>query len=126
MGYGIWLHGLLATILGGLAGYGIMLGLYFLGIGLLRVLSRVRNEEMPEEALGFGDVNLSGVIGLLLGWPGVVGGLIVAILLGGAISLLYILLLLVFRQYQSGRAIPYGPFLVGGAVFLLYFRDLIF
>jgi leader peptidase (prepilin peptidase)/N-methyltransferase len=74
------------------------------------------------EALGFGDVTLSGVIGLLLGWPGVIAGLIVAVFLAGAVGLLAMLPMLFRRQYDPNLALPYGPFLALGAFYLLYLR----
>jgi prepilin signal peptidase PulO-like enzyme (type II secretory pathway) len=122
---GIWLHGLLVTILGGLAGFGIMLGLYLLGYLFAKGIARKRNQDLDEDALGFGDVMLGGVLGLLLGWPGIVLGIIVAILLGGVVSLIFVFILLIRGKYQSFIAIPYGPFLVIGSVGLLFFSDLI-
>ena len=122
LGTGIWLHGLIATLLGGLAGFGGMLGLYLFGILFVKLVSRGRSGG-ESEALGFGDVILSGVLGFFLGWPGIVAGLTFAIVLGGVASLVYLLAMLVARRYRSFAAIPYGPFLIAGAVFLLYFRD---
>ena len=123
---GIWLHGITATLLGGAAGYGLMLGLYWLGNVFVRLMSRRRklgeNDAPIEDALGYGDVNLAGVMGLMLGWPGVLAGLVVAILLGGAVSLLYLLIALIFRRYQAFAAIPYGPFLAVAVLYLLYLR----
>lgn len=117
---GIWSRGVLITILGGAVGFLIMLIFYLFGVLFARWLSKRRGLPEDEVALGFGDVNLSGVLGLLLGWPGIVGGLILAILSAGLASLLYIIWMLVFRRYQSFAAIPYGPFLILGAIILLY------
>jgi leader peptidase (prepilin peptidase)/N-methyltransferase len=89
---GVWLHGLRITIFGGLAGFVIMFLLHYFGTIFMGWASKRRGHELEEEALGFGDVNLGGVIGLILGWPGVVMGLILAILLAGVFSLLYLLL----------------------------------
>jgi leader peptidase (prepilin peptidase)/N-methyltransferase len=122
---GVWLHGFWYTILGGIAGFGIMLLLYILGAGFVRVLARHRGETASEEALGFGDVNLSGVLGFLLGWPGILAGLILTILLAGLVSFVYLLLMLFKGRYRSSLAIPYGPFLVSSAVILLYFPHFI-
>jgi len=120
---GWWLHGWLDTLLGGLGGFGIMLAFYWLGMVFARWLKRRRGEEIDEdEALGFGDVNLSGVIGLLLGWPGVVAGLILAVLLGGLISLVYLVFMAVRHRYRLAMAVPYGPFLALAAIWLLYLR----
>lgn len=125
LGIGWHLHGLSRTLIGGAVGFGLMLGLHTFGTFFARWISRRRGEIITEEALGFGDVNLSGVLGLLLGWPGILAGLLVAILIGGAVSLLYLLIMVASRRYRLFTAIPYGPFLVAGAVFLLFFRDLL-
>jgi leader peptidase (prepilin peptidase) / N-methyltransferase len=122
---GIWLHGFRWTILGGAAGFAIMLLLYFMGGLFLRFLSHRRGEMVSEEALGFGDVTLSGVLGLMLGWPGILPGLALAIFLAGAASLMYLIAMVINRKYRSDLAIPYGPFLILGAVMLLFFRGFI-
>lgn len=114
------LRGLQPTLLGGMAGFVIMLGLYAAGEGFARFLAWMRKQKIDEVALGFGDVNLSGVLGLLLGWPGITAGLFLAIVLGGLISFGYILVAKVRRRYQMFTAIPYAPFLILGAVILLY------
>ncbi|MBS1250565.1 MAG: hypothetical protein MAG431_02159 [Chloroflexi bacterium] len=116
---GLFLHGALPTLLGGAAGFGIMLGLYYLGGLFLKLLIRIRGESTDEVPLGFGDVNLAGVIGLLLGWPGVTAGLILAILLGGAVSGLYLVGSLLLKRYKAYTALPYGPFLAASALYLL-------
>ena len=118
---GSHLHGLWLTVLGGLAGFGFMLLLYGLGIGYAYISAKRKGETQFEDALGFGDVNLAGVIGLMLGWPGVVAGIFLAILLAGGLSLVYVIVMLIARRYHSSLAIPYGPFLVASAVILLFF-----
>jgi prepilin signal peptidase PulO-like enzyme (type II secretory pathway) len=122
---GVGLHGLRSTLLGGAAGYGIMLLLYFLGIVFIRFITRWRAQEIDEVALGFGDVNLGGVIGLILGWPGIIAGLLLAILLGGFTSLLYLLAMALRRKYRPDLVLPYGPFMVISTVWLLFFRDVL-
>jgi len=122
-GIGWSIHGVWLSILGGAAGYLIMLGFYYLGDVFGRLLARQRGETLTEVALGFGDVNLAGVLGLLLGWPGIIGGLLLAITIGGIVSLLYIVWMVINDRYSAFSAIPYGPFLVASAVLLLYFSD---
>lgn len=121
--YGIFLHGWLTTLLGGLAGFGIMLVLFFLGDFVAQLIARIRRQELEEVALGFGDVNLAAIIGLLLGWPGVVGGIVLAIFVGGLFSILYIIFTIIMGRYRTFEALPYGPYLVFGAVVLLFFGD---
>jgi leader peptidase (prepilin peptidase) / N-methyltransferase len=119
---GAWLHGLKATLIGGIAGFGIMLGLYYLGALILHLVARLKNQVLEDnEGLGFGDVNLCGILGLILGWPGIAGGVILAILLGGVASVIYLVVMLLTGRYRSFMAIPYGPFLVASAVILLVF-----
>ena len=67
--FGFWRHGLQANLFGGAVGFGSMLLLYGLGKLFAQGLSRLRKQAIEEEALGFGDVTLSGIVGLLLGWP---------------------------------------------------------
>jgi leader peptidase (prepilin peptidase)/N-methyltransferase len=79
-----------------------------------------RRGETIEDALGFGDVNLAGIVGLLLGWPLIIFGLLFAILVGGAFSLLLVAAMMIRRRYQAFMAIPYAPFLVLSVVYALY------
>jgi leader peptidase (prepilin peptidase)/N-methyltransferase len=117
---GFWLNGWLKTLLGGLAGFGIMLALYYFGELFSRALARARKQPIDETALGFGDVNLSGVLGLMLGWPRITANLFLAILLGGLVSGGYILFMVLRKRYQAFTAIPYAPFLLIAAVVLFY------
>ena len=120
LGIGTHLHGILTTLIGGAAGYGIMLAFYFLGEAFARYVSKRRNEPLEEVALGFGDVNLAGITGLLLGWPGIIIGLLFTILAGGLVSLLIVIVMLVRRQYKAFFAIPYAPFLILSVLILVF------
>ncbi|MCW5887649.1 MAG: prepilin peptidase [Anaerolineales bacterium] len=116
---GAWRHGLLPTLGGGAAGFLLMLGLYFSGELIGRLLARLRRQAWEEVALGFGDVNLAGVIGLLLGWPAILPGLMAGILLAGAYSLGFVFVSLMRGRYSLFASIPYAPFLCLGAVALV-------
>ncbi len=122
---GILRVGLIRTLVGGLVGFGAMWLLYLLGILVIKLVNRRRGQPVNDVALGFGDVNLSGVLGLMLGWPFILVGLVIAALIGGLISLIYILVMLVTRRYHAFAALPYGPFLVIGATILIYFWNAI-
>lgn len=116
---GLWRHALLPTLAGGAAGFGLMLGLYLSGELIGRLLARLRKQAWEEVALGFGDVNLAGVIGLLLGWPAILPGLMAGILLAGAYSLGFVFVSLMRGRYSLFASIPYAPFLCLGAVALV-------
>lgn len=117
---GFRLHGPGSTVLGGIAGFVMMLILYWIGELFTRYLSKRRGEPIEEVALGFGDVNLSGVLGLFLGWPGITLGLFVAILLGGIASALFLIIMTIKREYKAFTALPYAPFLLFATLFLLF------
>jgi leader peptidase (prepilin peptidase)/N-methyltransferase len=120
LGVGIHLHGVLSTLIGGAAAYGVMLVLYYFGELFVRYMAKRRNEETDEVALGFGDVNLAGITGLLLGWPIIILGLLFTILAGGLVSLLIVVIMLLRRQYKAFFAIPYGPFMILSILVLLF------
>jgi leader peptidase (prepilin peptidase)/N-methyltransferase len=122
------LSGLLTSVLGGVAGFAIMFLFYKLG----EVVARYRTRKMraagqaedDEEALGGGDVYLSGVLGLMLGWPNVILGITAGALVGGVVGLLAVIAYLIQRRYAENSLmtfIPYGPSLVLGAFYILYF-----
>ncbi len=117
---GTSIHGISRTLIGGISGFIIMFVLFLLGGFYVKVINKIRNSEYRDTALGFGDVTLSGVMGLLLGWPGITGGLLVAIVLGGGYSLIYLLINIIKNKYQAYSAIPYAPFIVLGSLFLVY------
>ncbi len=120
LGIGIHLHGTVTTLIGGAAGYSIMLAFYFLGEVFARYVSKKRNEPLDEVALGFGDVNLAGITGLLLGWPGIIVGLLFTILAGGLVSLGIVVVMMVRRRYTAFLAIPYAPFLILSVLILIF------
>jgi leader peptidase (prepilin peptidase)/N-methyltransferase len=95
-----------SALLGGIIGY-----------ATFWVLAIVGNLTVGPGALGGGDVTLAAFVGMITGFPLVIIALLLAILCGGAISLL-----LVVTKVRSMRDyIPYGPFLViGGWVTLIW------
>ena len=88
-----------------------------------RRLQAAGQADDEEEALGGGDVYLAGVLGLMLGWPFIVNGLVIGVLLGGLVSFVLIVALLLRRRYMSDALmtfIPYGPYFIISAFYLLY------
>lgn len=109
-------HGPVKTLLGGVAGFGIVFLLFLFGSLFARWISRRRGQPLEEVAFGFGDVTLSVVIGLVVGWPGVILALFIGILAAGAFSLLFMVIQLLRRRYSPYMPFPYGPFLIFGAL----------
>jgi leader peptidase (prepilin peptidase)/N-methyltransferase len=69
-------------------------------------------------ALGFGDVKLSMTMGAMLGFPRILPALVLAILLGGVVSLI---VLLVNRRVNRRTYLPYGQYLaIAGIVMLIW------
>lgn len=120
LGIGSYAHGLIPALLGGAFGFGSMLLLYYLGEVFTRYMSKRRGEVVDEVALGFGDVNLCGVIGLLLGWPVILAGILFTIFAGGIGSLIVIAFMLVRKRYNAFTPIPYAPFLIFSVLFYLF------
>jgi leader peptidase (prepilin peptidase) / N-methyltransferase len=69
--------------------------------------------------LALGDLYLVAPIGLMLGWPGIFTALFAAAFLAAGTSLA----LLAARRVGMRSYIPFGPFLVGGAVLALTLAD---
>jgi leader peptidase (prepilin peptidase)/N-methyltransferase len=83
------------------------------GAGVLWGLYRLLHAVYPA-GMGYGDVRLSGVLGLYLGWAGwpeVFVGLAAGFFVGGLAGLLFIAL----GRRKLGSSIPYGPYLLTGA-----------
>jgi leader peptidase (prepilin peptidase)/N-methyltransferase len=121
---GIRLHGAVESLLGGILGFASMWLFYFLGLQFTNLIYRLQGKPL-EEGLGFGDVNLSGVLGLLFGWKAIWIALFLGVLIGAIVGLFFMLGMAVTRRYKAFATMPYGPFLVASAVILLYFRDFV-
>ncbi len=118
--YGWILHGLWITLLGGLLGAAIMLGLYYLGILFNRVVGKMRNQEIEEVALGLGDVFVSGYLGLISGVQHVPALIILAVLLAGLFAIIYLIVKAIAKKYSAFSAIAYAPFLIAALLILFY------
>jgi len=69
------------------------------------------------KGMGLGDAKLAFLMGLLLGWPGILWALFLAFFAGAAVGIG-----LVFLGKKNMKSqIPFGPFLIGGTMILLFF-----
>lgn len=128
LGLGTISHGLVPTLLGGLAGFLIMFAFYYLGVWFSKARAkRMRAQGLEvddEEALGAGDVILVTVLGLLVGWPMIWFCILFSILLGGIVSFFLVIGLLLTRRYETNALmvfIPYGPYFLIGAALIVFF-----
>jgi prepilin signal peptidase PulO-like enzyme (type II secretory pathway) len=74
------------------------------------------------KGMGFGDVKFAFVMGLLLGFPGIIVALYMAFLTGAAVSI--ILILWKGKRYLK-RTIPFGPFLALATFISLFWGNVI-
>jgi prepilin signal peptidase PulO-like enzyme (type II secretory pathway) len=85
-----------------------------IGMAVLWVIYFLQHFFMPQ-AIGRGDVKLSGVLGLYLGWLGAdawVYGLVAGAVLGGVVALALVLA----RRSSWKSELPYGPFMLAGTL----------
>ena len=92
---------LLGALLGGLLGFVVLLAIYLLSRG----------------GMGEGDVKLGALVGLATGFPTLFPALIIAAIGGGVVAVS----LLALRQKRPHDSVPFGPFLVTGAMAALLF-----
>ena len=119
--YGIRLSDLLSTIFGALAGFLIMLIFYYLGKVLTKIAGKLRHQKIDEVAFGFGDVCVGTILGLLTGWPSIVGAIFISILASVAFSLVLFLALLLAKRYHAfSNTLPFTTFLILGVIAIFY------
>lgn len=100
-----WLNSMASAAATGIAAAAILWAFGVFG----KIIFRKRAEEMGGEAMGFGDVKLMLLLGVMLGWPKLVIGFFIAVLLGSSIGL-------TLRMTRKQIAVPFGPFLATGAL----------
>jgi leader peptidase (prepilin peptidase)/N-methyltransferase len=109
------------TLIGGAAGFGVFYVFYLLGFAYSAWIARRRGEPLDEIAFGGGDANLGGVVGLAVGWPAILLTLFYTVMSGGLIAGLFLVVMILRRRNALLIPIPYGPFIVFGAVMVLVF-----
>jgi leader peptidase (prepilin peptidase)/N-methyltransferase len=77
---------------------------------------------LGKEGMGWGDVKLAGLIGLVTGFPLVLVAMFLAIISGGLVAAILLLL----RSKGRSDVIPFGPFLaVAAMATLLWGNDML-
>jgi leader peptidase (prepilin peptidase)/N-methyltransferase len=90
--------------------------------GVLGFLALFVIHVIQPRGMGFGDVRLAGLIGLMLGWLGL-GHLALGLFLGFVLAAVIGIGLIVTRLRGRKDAIPFGPFLAAGAGVAVFFGD---
>lgn len=93
-----------SAVLGGLVGF-----LFFFLVAL------IGHYAFGAGAMGGGDVKLAAFVGIITGFPLVIEAIVLTILIGAAVSLI----LVVMRIRGLRDHVPYGPFIVAGAILTL-------
>jgi leader peptidase (prepilin peptidase)/N-methyltransferase len=93
-----------------------LLGILF-GGGSLLLIALAYEFMTKQEGMGFGDVKLLAMLGAFLGWTSIFPIIFLGSILGTAVGIPLML------GNKAGRklAIPFGPFLAGGALIYVYF-----
>jgi len=82
------------------------------------IISLVFSLLLKKESMGGGDIKLVFLLGLFLGFPNIIISLYIAFLTGAATGIILIL----WRKKSFQKAtIPFGPFLILGAIVSLFF-----
>lgn len=89
-----------------------------LGGGILWGLAILSPYMFGKEGLGGGDIKLLAMIGAFLGWQSALLTLMLASVMGAVVGIG----LLVCKVMERGHYIPFGPFLVFGALASLFFK----
>ena len=106
--------GLWASVIGVLAGAGVM---YLIGAAGTLLFKRKLKAIGEEEAMGFGDVKLMGMVGAVIGlWKVLLVSLVLAPMSGAVIGL-------AIKARTKQEIIPFGPFLAAGTLVALFFGD---
>ncbi len=98
------------SIVGILVGLGIFVGFF--------VLARVLYRSVKVVPFGLGDVYLAAMIGAMVRFPLVLSSLILGIILAAVVGIG----LLLAKRVSRKQAIPYGPYLCAGALFVILTR----
>lgn len=111
------------ALLGGLLGFAVFFLMYLGGILFSYIVAKVRGYELPEVAFGYGDVMLSTLCGLILGWQPMIIAMFIAVFLGALGAVIYLIARAVSGRYNMFTPLPYGPYIVAGTLILLLFAE---
>ena len=85
---------------------------------IMIVIKLIGNKLLKKESLGDGDIKLMGVLGIMIGLT----NSLITLFIGSIIALVFSIILI--KRNKEG-IIPFGPFLLIGALITVYFANLI-
>jgi len=98
---------------------GSLIGI-LVGGGLFLAIAEIGDRVFKKESMGGGDIKLAAMIGAFLGWKGILMVLGIGSFLGALIGGLALILA---KNRESARTIPFGPFLVTAALIVFYWGN---
>lgn len=115
---------LLNALIGGAVGFGTFYLFYLGGFLYTRASAELRGEHIDDVAFGYGDVMLSGLCGLILGWQALIISIFITVFLGAFGALAFLIFQKIrYSQNDLFVALPYGPYIVISAFIMLFFSD---
>jgi len=93
-----------------------LIGLLF-GGGPLFLIGWIWEKLRKVEAMGGGDVKLMAMVGTFIGWKGALLTIFFGAIAGSVVGILLIAL----RKHESDKVMPFGPYLVLGALASLFY-----
>jgi leader peptidase (prepilin peptidase)/N-methyltransferase len=114
-----WIRGngtLIRMLIGGGAGFAVFLLFFILG----RLLAALLRLGRGIEPLGFGDVILAALVGLVTGWPAILLALFVSVFLGGIVGMVLLVASIFKKSPLQYATMAYGPYLLIAGL-LMYF-----
>jgi Type IV leader peptidase family len=121
-------HGWQSTAIGSVFSFSIMLTIYLIGTWITRWIAKKQNQEPSEaeEAFGSGDVTLSVIQGLSLGWPLIWFGLLLGFLILGFFIIPFACVLFVKHRFRRQVLvyIPIGVPFILSTILLMYMPTL--
>ncbi len=107
-----WANGVCSALVAGAIGAGTLWLIGKMG----NVLFREKAKAMGGETMGFGDVKLLFLMGVMLGWPKLLMAFGVAVISGAVIGT-------IIRVLKGNLHVPFGPYLVAGALWALLWPE---
>lgn len=108
---GLFAGSLANAVIGAMVGYGSLWLLYW----AFKLLT-------GKEGMGYGDFKLLAGLGAWLGWQNLLSILLISSILG----IIYAVVLRVSGKLAAGNPIPFGPFLGGAGIVVLFFAQHLF